>query len=142
MPLIRQATPQDISIVCTIDTMVLGSTSRSTELHTAIEQGHCYVASSDTEMIGFAIMDQSFFKNSFVHLLIVHPHYQKRGVGEEVMRYLETICPTEKLFTSTNLSNQSMQRLCKKLGYTYSGTLTHLDPDDPEVFYCKKIHHD
>ncbi|MFS0557001.1 N-acetyltransferase family protein [Brevibacillus sp. 179-C9.3 HS] len=139
MTLIRQATLQDIPVVCKIDAVVLGSTSRSTELQLAIEQGQCYVALFDLDIIGFAIINQSFFKNSFIHLLIVHPHYQKRGIGEDMMRYLETISPTEKLFTSTNLSNKRMQRLCQKLGYAHCGTLTHLDPADPEVFFCKII---
>ncbi|MGG4447762.1 GNAT family N-acetyltransferase [Brevibacillus porteri] len=141
MTSIRLATPQDIPAVCMIDSKVLGSTSRSPELQEAIEQGHCYVALIDMNIVGFAIINQSFFKNSFIHLLIVHPHYQKRGVGEEMMRYLETISPTEKLFTSTNLSNEKMQRLCLKLGYAHCGTLTHLDPDDPEMFFCKYVQH-
>ncbi|UED75106.1 GNAT family N-acetyltransferase [Brevibacillus sp. DP1.3A] len=141
MTSIRLATPQDIPAVCTIDAMVLGSTSRSSELKEAIEQEHCYLALIDMNIVGFAIINQSFFKNSFIHLIIVHPHYQNQGVGEEMMRYLETISPTEKLFTSTNLSNEKMQRLCLKLGYAHCGTLTHLDPDDPEMFFCKYVRH-
>ncbi|MFC8688199.1 GNAT family N-acetyltransferase [Brevibacillus porteri] len=138
---IRLATPQDIPAVCTIDAKVLGSTSRSPELQEAIKQGHCYLALFDMKIVGFAIINQSFFKNSFIHLLIIHPHYQNRGVGKEMMRYLETISTTEKLFTSTNLSNEKMQRLCLKLGYAHCGTLTHLDPDDPEMFFCKYVRH-
>ncbi|WP_312115930.1 GNAT family N-acetyltransferase [Brevibacillus reuszeri] len=139
MTLIRKATPQDSAAVCRIDAMILGNTSRSTELCTAIAAGQCYVASFDMDVIGFAIMNQSFFNQSFVSLIMVHPQYQKHGVGADLLLYLESICPTDKLFTSTNLSNKRMQRLCNKLGYDYSGTITHLDQADPELFYCKTV---
>ena len=139
MTLIRKATPQDSAAVCRIDAMILGNTSRSTELCNAIAAGQCYVASFDMDVIGFALMDQSFFKQSFVSLIMVHPQYQKHGVGSDLLLYLESICPTDKLFTSTNLSNKRMQRLCHKLGYDYSGTIAHLDQADPELFFCKKV---
>jgi len=139
MTLIRKATTQDAPVVCRIDAMILGNTRRSSELCNAIAAGQCYVASFDMDIIGFAIMNQSFFKQSFVELIMVHPQYQKRGVGEDLFLYLESICPTDKLFTSTNLSNKRIQRLCHKLGYVYSGTIDHLDPSDPELFFCKKV---
>ncbi|HBZ82497.1 MULTISPECIES: GNAT family N-acetyltransferase [Brevibacillus] len=139
MVLLRQATLHDLPAVCRIDALVLGSTSRAHELQTAIAAGHCHVASLDMDIAGFAVMNQSFFQQSFIHLVIVHPRHQHQGIGKELMLYLEKLCPTDKLFTSTNLSNKKMQRLCQKLGYAYSGTIQNLDPADPEVFYCKKI---
>lgn len=139
MTMIRQATTQDTAAVCRIDAMILGNTSRSQELQNAIALGHCYVALSDKEVIGFAVINQSFFKQGFVQLLIVHPNYQQKGIGEDLLLFLETVCPTEKLFTSTNLSNKPMQRLCNKLKYSQSGIINNLDPNDPEIIFCKKV---
>ncbi|WP_231558656.1 GNAT family N-acetyltransferase [Brevibacillus thermoruber] len=65
-------------------------------------------------------------------------HRQRKGIGEALLLYLEAVCPTEKLFISTNLSNKQMQRLCRRLGYMPSGMIDNLDPGDPEVFSCKK----
>ena len=53
------------------------------------------------------------------------------------MKFLETRSATSKLFTSTNLSNKPMQLLLAKLGYTLSGYIENLDPDDPELVYFK-----
>jgi len=54
-----------------------------------------------------------------------------------MMRYLESICRTPKLFTSTNLSNLPMQSLLAKLGYKLCGVIHHLDEGDPELVYVK-----
>ncbi|GED25650.1 hypothetical protein BAG01nite_17520 [Brevibacillus agri] len=136
---IRPATSHDIDAVCRIDAAVLGSASREQELQSAIAAGHCHVASLDMHAAGFAIMNQSFFQQSFIHLVVVHPTHQQKGIGKALMLHMEKICPTAKLFTSTNLSNKKMQQLCEKLGYEYSGTISHLDPGDPELFYCKMV---
>lgn len=41
----------------------------------------------------------------------------------------------KKLFTSTNLSNQIMQRLLARRGWMSSGMVFGLDDGDPELFY-------
>lgn len=55
------------------------------------------------------------------------------------MQHLETVFQTEKLFTSTNLSNLPMQSLLVRLGYLLSGVIHHLDEGDPELVYVKYL---
>jgi ribosomal protein S18 acetylase RimI-like enzyme len=118
--------------------MILGNTSRSQDLHDAIVAGNGYTAYLDHDAVGFAIMEFTFFKQAFISLLIVHPQYQRQGIGQALLLHLEKICPTEKLFTSTNLSNQPMHHLCHKLNYLESGTIDNLNPPgDPEILYYK-----
>jgi hypothetical protein len=52
--------------------------------------------------------------------------------------FIPTIA-TEKLFTSTNLSNLPMQGIMSKLGYRPSGVIENLDPGDPELIYFKRL---
>ena len=42
---------------------------------------------------------------------------------------------TAKLFTSTNLSNQPMQRLLARPGWRSVGIIYGLDEGDPELFF-------
>jgi hypothetical protein len=58
------------------------------------------------------------------------------------MARLESECRTEKLFTSTNLSNLPMQSLLAKRGYKLSGVIDNLDPGDPELVYFKFVGND
>lgn len=135
----RQATSQDKDAICRIDAMILGDTSRAAELCQAIDAGQCYTISFDNDVSGFAILNQSFFHHAFLSLLVIHPGYQRMGLGESLLRHLEEICPTEKLFLSTSLSNKPMQQLCRKLGYLESGTIDNLNPGEPELFFFKQI---
>lgn len=43
-------------------------------------------------------------------------------------------CATEKLFTSTNVPNRSMQGLVERAGRRPVGLLHGLDEDDPQLF--------
>lgn len=78
-----------------------------------------------------------FFAQWFIESLIVHPDHRRCGVATQLIRHCETLCPTEKLFTSTNESNAPMQRVMDALGYTRCGMVEHLDDSDPELIYVK-----
>ena len=135
----RQATTRDKDVICRIDATILGDTRRAEEICQAIDSGQCYTVSYETKVSGFAIMNQSFFRQAFLSLLSVHPAYQRKGLGETLLFHLEEICPTEKLFLTTRLSNKPMQNLCRKLGYLESGIIHNLNPNEPEILFCKKI---
>ena len=84
-------------------------------------------------------MEYSFFGNGFISMLYVQSEYRRDAVGTALMRHLESICQTAKLFTSTNLSNLPMQSLLAKLGYELSGVVHNLDEGDPELFYMRRV---
>lgn len=119
--------------------MWIGDSSRRRFLLEAIRRRECYVALVQGSVVGFALMDTSFFEQSFVSLLIVHPGRRRMGIGSALLRSLEASCKTEKLFTSTNQSNRPMQRLCESLGYVKSGQVENLDEGDPEWIYFKPV---
>jgi ribosomal protein S18 acetylase RimI-like enzyme len=97
------------------------------------------VATAGEITIGYVVLDYSFYENGFISMLCVHPDYRRQGVGERLMQQVEGVCRTEKLFTSTNLSNTAMQRLLARLGYVLSGVIHNLDEDDPELVYFKLL---
>jgi len=45
----------------------------------------------------------------------------------------------KQIFTSTNQSNLPMQILLQRRGYLSAGVVLHLDPDDPELIFVKKL---
>ena len=57
------------------------------------------------------------------------------GIGAELLLDAQRQRETAKLFTSTNLSNQPMQRLLARLGWRSVGIVYGLDEGDPELFY-------
>ena len=139
MIVIEKATEDDFEHVCSLDRMVLGNSGRHAFLDNAIKAGQCLVAIVDEGIIGFAVLDQSFFGQGYISLLRVHPEHRRRGVATALVRHIESICPTEKLFTSTNESNEPMQRLCQTLGFVRSGYIENLDAGDPEIVFFKRV---
>jgi hypothetical protein len=57
-----------------------------------------------------------------------------------LIKYFEKISPTQKIFSSTNKSNEKMHRLFSSIGYIKSGSVENLDEDDPEIIYYKKLY--
>jgi ribosomal protein S18 acetylase RimI-like enzyme len=129
----------DIDEMVALDLLVIGSSRRRHLITETVKQHHGYVARQENQIVGFLLMHQHFFELPFIELLIVHPSFRRQRIGTALMQHIETIFTPGKLFTSTNLSNQRMQRLCERLGYIRSGIIEHLDEDDPELFYFKRL---
>lgn len=61
------------------------------------------------------------------------------GFGGKLLDHIESTCARDKLFTSTNTSNVSMQPLLEKKGFEKSGVIHNLDEVDPEIVYFKRL---
>ncbi len=132
----------DIEEMLALDALVTGSSHRRNLIAQTVKQHQGYVARQESQIVGFLLMHQHFFEMPFIELLIVHPSFRRQGIGAALMQHIETISTPGKLFTSTNVSNEPMQRLCERLGYVRSGIIEHLDEDDPELFYFKRLSND
>lgn len=139
---VRPAAARDVPALCALDALAQQDEGRRALIARAVEAGHAYVIEADQQVIGYAVLDTSFFGQGFISLLYIHPEHRRRGAGTRLMQYLEQVCPTPKLFTSTNLSNLPMQALLAQLGYILSGVIHHLDENDPELVYVKFLRRD
>jgi ribosomal protein S18 acetylase RimI-like enzyme len=136
MVTIRPASADDLAKICAFDH--LGQdTERKNHLQHSIQQQQCHVALIDNTIVGYVILEYTFFGLGFVSLLYTHPEYRRSGIGTRLMQYAEDICTTDKIFTSTNLSNHPMQNLLARRQYKLSGVIHDLDEGDPELFYVK-----
>jgi ribosomal protein S18 acetylase RimI-like enzyme len=137
---IRTAIPEDIPAILTPESTVGLAPERLQFRRDAVAAGNAFVAVDSTgTVLGYAVMDYSFFSYGFVAVLYVRPEQRRRGVGSMLLRHAESICTASRLFTSTNASNRPMQALLAKLEYVYSGEVHNLDRDDPERFYTKAL---
>jgi ribosomal protein S18 acetylase RimI-like enzyme len=139
MVIIERAVSGDFEHICALDETVHGAPARRETIGRALGQNRCVVARVDGLVRGYMIHDDSFYGHGFVALLMVHPDFRRRGIASALMRAAELDCPTEKLFTSTNQSNEPMQRLCERFGFVRSGIIDNLDEGDPEIVYFKRL---
>jgi ribosomal protein S18 acetylase RimI-like enzyme len=136
---IKKATRQESAAI--LDIMTIGSTADHTDLiKYSVKAGICWVASITDKPVGFIILGKaSFFDQYMIELLIVHPGYRRQGVASALIRKMEQICPTNKLFTSTNESNIAAQQTYEANGFSRSGYIENLDEGDPEIIYLKRL---
>jgi len=137
---LRPATSLDIDALSAIDRQAQTDRQRREFITRSVAHGRCsVVVNANGHAAGYGVLEYAFFDNGFVSMLYVDPVHRRQGAGRLLLRHLESLCQTPKLFTSTNLSNQPMQALLAKAGYRLSGVIHDLDENDPELVYVKYL---
>jgi ribosomal protein S18 acetylase RimI-like enzyme len=104
-----------------------------------VAAGEAWVAVRPGAVLGYAVLDHGFFGRGFIAMLMVDAAVRRGGVGSALVRHVEGHCRSDRVFTSTNVSNRPMQALLAALGYTLSGIVHDLDPGDPELIYSRLL---
>src|SRR5215203_2902385 len=134
---IRVANESDVAALCSLDLVARLENQRREFIRRSIAAGTCCVAVAEGEVIGYGVLNYTFYDNGCIDMLYVHSDYRRRGAAEALVRHLESLCETAKLFISTNLSNLAMQSLLAKSDYALSGVIHNLDEGYPELVYFK-----
>lgn len=130
---IKIATESDLHYILDIDPF-----RRTNYTRHAIKRDDCYIAVYNGIIKGFAIMNYTFFDYGFIELLMVADKYRQCGIGSALLNHLFAVCKTQKLFTSTNKSNEPMRKLLEKSRYIFCGQIDALDEGDPELFFVRQ----
>lgn len=136
---IRPAVVTDIEALCSLDLVARREQGRREFIRREVVSGNCFVAVTNETIIGYGVLNYTFYDNGCIDMLYVNAEHRRCGVGEALLRHMESLCRTPKLFTSTNLSNLRMQSLLAKSAYELSGVIHNLDEGDPELVYLKRL---
>jgi GNAT superfamily N-acetyltransferase len=133
---VRRADAADWTALAGIDSVAAaGDHARRDSIRRWCAHGVVLMAQDSTGPLGYGVLEYTFFEQGFLTLLMTAPRARRRGVGTRLLTAVEATCTTEKLFTSTNVSNHPMQRLLHHAGWRPAGLLHGLDEGDPELFY-------
>ena len=136
---IVQAKKSDIEAIISIDHMAAHDENRKQQICEWVFGDSAIIAVVDDVVVGYAVLEYTFFSQGFISMLIVAEASRRKGFGTALISHLEEICKKGKLFTSTNESNEPMQALLRRMSYEPSGVVHNLDDGDPELFYFKKL---
>ncbi|MGD6890581.1 GNAT family N-acetyltransferase [Bacillus mobilis] len=137
---VTKASINDLDEILHIDIDVIGNDSRQDYIKHTIAEGRCIIVKEENSISGFLTYDANFFGCTFLSLIIVAPTKRRRGHASSLISYMLSHSPTQKIFSSTNESNESMQRVFNANGFIRSGIIENLDEGDPEIiFYTKKL---
>jgi len=106
---IRPAVENDIEALYLLDLIAHRENERREFIRRVIVCGECFVAVTDEKVIGYGVLNYTFHYNGCIDMLYVDSEYRRVGAGAALLKHLESLCQTPKLFTSTNLSNLPMQ---------------------------------
>ncbi|WP_226961920.1 MULTISPECIES: GNAT family N-acetyltransferase [Streptomyces] len=133
---IRRATAADWPELTRIDPIAAaGDDSRRAHLRRWCDERLALVAEDSSGVLGYCVLEYTFFEQGFVTLLMVAPGARRRGVGTRLLAAADAARTSPKLFTSANLSNRPMRRLLRTTGWRPVGLVQGLDEGDPELFY-------
>ncbi|TYR77442.1 GNAT family N-acetyltransferase [Rossellomorea vietnamensis] len=127
----------DLDALAQLDSEVIGDTSRRNYIEKAISHENCIIVKEDNEIAGFLVYDRNFFDCAFIALIIVSKSKRRMGYASELLHYMADHSPTQKIFSSANQSNYSMQQVFKSNGFVKSGVVENLDDGDPEIIYYR-----
>ena len=136
---IRNATEHDIDGIIAIDRIATTEETRRQHIREWVRRGCAIIVLIDERVVGYAVLEYTFFSYGFISMLIVQEAYRRRGIASALVKRLEETCNTAKLFTSTNESNAPMQAFMASMSYEPSGIVHNLDEGDPELFYFKRV---
>jgi ribosomal protein S18 acetylase RimI-like enzyme len=108
-------------------------------LKAALQEKRAFIAIMGRIPAGFLVWTKDFYSHYFIDLVIVHPEMRRKGVAQALLKAVETMCAGNKLFTSTNRSNTTMQKVLRTSGYIKAGFISCLDRGNPEWIYYKKV---
>jgi len=132
---IRRAEAADASAIIECDEHTKTDPSRATKIGAAIARANCLVAVEDEAVIGYCIYNDHFFNHRFVELVVVTTAARRRGAARALLHAVSKDCPTDRIFSSTNSSNQVAQTMFERCDFAAIGALDGFDDGDPEVFY-------
>ncbi|MFJ2774538.1 GNAT family N-acetyltransferase [Streptomyces sp. NPDC087300] len=133
---VDRADASDWAALAEIDSVAAaGDQARRDAIRRWCESGAVLMARDASGPVGYGVLEYTFFEQGLVTMLMVAPSAHRRGVGARLLAAVETACTTEKLFTSTNVSNHPVQQLLRRVGWHAVGMLHGLDEGDPELFY-------
>ncbi|MGD6961369.1 GNAT family N-acetyltransferase [Fictibacillus phosphorivorans] len=137
---IQYAKKHHLQKIIELDKKMIGSDHRKEELGHAIKEERCLILYQEDEIAAFLIYHTHFFDCCFISLIMVDPAHQRKGLASSLLTHMSRISPTNKLFSSTNESNESMKKVFIKNYFTKSGFIDNLDEGDPEIIYYRNCY--
>jgi ribosomal protein S18 acetylase RimI-like enzyme len=132
---VRKAEPSDYLALVGVDQYASSHFERGASINEALAKGECFTAESDGELLGYVVLNYTFFGFGFIPLIVVAQPHRRRGIGMRLLREARSQCTSRKLFTSANASNVAAQSVFRRAGFVRSGVIENLDAGDPDIVY-------
>jgi ribosomal protein S18 acetylase RimI-like enzyme len=119
--------------------LVIGSDRAGPFIKAHLERHHLIVAEADGQIVGVCAYRTDWFQCTFVSLIVVHEKYRRRGIARELMRSVDAVSPTPRVFSSVEETNGPAIRLHSALGFVPSGHIDNLPQGTRELLFYRRV---
>jgi GNAT superfamily N-acetyltransferase len=134
---IRHSGARDRPAFGQIDPRAASDLVRRAKIDAAAAARRCWVAERKGRLIGYGVLTEHFYDRPFIDIVYVAEDSRRSGGGSALLEAIERSISGDRIFTSTNESNEPMRALLLKRGYAPSGHIENLDSNDPELVFVK-----
>ncbi len=135
----RAAVKADMPALLECDAYAQSNEPRRLTLSRWCTEGSVLLAEAEGQVLGFLVLEHSFFGHGFIPLICVRRLSRGSGIARFLLARAELLCQTSKLFTSANASNEPAQALFVSAGFAQSGAIENLDSGDQELVFFKRL---
>ncbi|MGP1677253.1 MAG: GNAT family N-acetyltransferase [Burkholderiales bacterium] len=136
---IRTAELADFAGIRFIDPLMRAHPDRAQLIDSSVRNGECMVAFADADILGFAVLNYSFYNQGFIPLLVVAMGNRRSGIGTRLLSEAERRCTKPKLYVCAGRSNLPAHWLFEKRGFVPSDLVANLDLYDDELVLFKSV---
>ncbi len=78
---IRPAVENDIDALCSFDLIAQRENERREFIRRVVTSGECYVAVADEKVIGYGMLNYTFYYVGCIDMLYIHSDHRRSGAG-------------------------------------------------------------
>jgi ribosomal protein S18 acetylase RimI-like enzyme len=134
---IRPASARDLAALEPIVWPPLLAEPKRRRFLRGLDEGEVVIVYGKDVIYAYAWIYEGFFGHTFLAYLAVQPQYRRNGLAGMLLEATEQRAVTDRVFSSTNVSNVAMQAVFDRYGWRRCGQIDELDPGDPELVYVK-----
>ena len=113
--LIRPPNGSDFEILCSLDQVAKKIKKRREFICRSFANGSCLVAVTGQEVVGYGVLNYTFYDHGFINVLYVAADRRRQRAGAALFEQIERQCRTPKLFTSTNIQTCQCNRCWRSM---------------------------
>ena len=136
---IRPPRPGDQRPCAELAALVVGAERAGPLIKAHLEQHHLIVAEAEDEVVALCAYRTDWFQCTFVSLIVVQERYRRRGIARELMRTVEVVSPTPRVFSSVEETNGTAIQLHTALGFSPSGHIDNLPQGTRELLFYRRV---
>ena len=102
-----------------------------------LDENEVWIVYGRDVIYAYAWIYEGFFGHTFLAYLAVQPQYRRNQLAGMLLQTTEQCAVSDRVFSSTNVSNVAMQAVFERYGWRRCGHIDELDPGDPELVYVK-----